>query len=416
MRVLNFGSCNIDYVYNVPHFVRAGETIGAGGMERFVGGKGLNQSIALARSGVSVYHAGYIGKDGAFLRDFLAENGVDVTYLRTVDAPTGHAIIQVDEKGENCIIIHSGANHCIDSAFVDTVLADFSAGDVLVLQNEISELPYIIDTAHKKGMTIVLTPAPCEESLTRLDLNKITVLALNAVEAFEFSGKNTPDEIGEYFRARYPHLQVMLTLGSHGSIYFGPDGAKPMECPAFSVTARDTTSAGDTFAGYFVAGLIAGRDMKKTLTMATAASALAVSRMGASASIPLRAEVEEALTWLKAKPRRENAVEQQKKRVEAYIEAHLADAALEELAAEMGYSKPYAATWIKNHMQVSFTKLLQQARCDEAARLLRETELPVEDIIKITGYENGSFFRKLFLEATGKAPLEYRRFHQRGAH
>ncbi len=411
MKVLVFGSCNIDYVYQMEHFVTPGETAASLNRECFPGGKGLNQSIAVSRSGVSVHHAGCIGEDGVFLKEVLEESGVNTDFLRVLDAPTGHAIIQVDAKGENCIILCAGANHQIDKPYIDQVIGAFHAEDILILQNEISNLEYIIDRAYEKGMQILLNPSPFHANLKKLDLNKLRYLILNEVEASEFCGSKEPEDIFRYFREQYAGLKVMLTLGSKGCVYFDRD--REVFCPTFSVEAVDTTSAGDTFTGYFISGITNGFSIEKTLKIASAAAALAVSRKGAASSIPHAQEVEEALTYLKPNQNLNFRWERQKEKVMQYIREHICDAELQELAACLGYTKTYAATWIKKHTGSSFSELLQGERCQRAAVLLRQTDLSVQEIMMQCGYENGSFFRKVFVKIFGKTPLEYRKFYEK---
>ena len=157
MKVLNFGSLNIDYVYSVEDFVKKGETISSNKLNVFSGGKGLNQSISLSKAGVNVCHAGMIGHDGTFLEKTLKQSGVDIKYLKKSESVrTGNAIIQNNRQGDNCIILYGGANQEITKGFVDTVLREFASEDWLVLQNEINEIPYIVEQAHKKGMKIIL--------------------------------------------------------------------------------------------------------------------------------------------------------------------------------------------------------------------------------------------------------------------
>ena len=165
MKILNFGSLNIDKVYKVPHFVRPGETISSRSYESFPGGKGLNQSIAVSRAGAAVFHAGTIGKDGLFLKEILERSGADTRYLRECGEVTGHALIQVSEEGENCIILFNGSNYENDRGFMDEVLKDFSKGDILLLQNEISNLDYLLQRGKEKGMRIMLNPSPMDGHL-----------------------------------------------------------------------------------------------------------------------------------------------------------------------------------------------------------------------------------------------------------
>lgn len=291
MKVLNFGSLNIDYVYTVAHFVRAGETLASERMEQFPGGKGLNQSVAFARAGACVYHAGLIGKEGEFLRSLLNESGVDTRFVSTLsDTPCGHAIIQVTSAGENCILLYGGANHCVTEVMIDKVLSDFGKGDLLMLQNEINAIDTIIDKARNKGMQIALNPSPFHQAILRLDLSKIDYLILNETEGCELTGKTEANEIIETLLLRYPDMKIILTLGSRGSVYADGTGVKA-EQGIFKVKAVDTTAAGDTFTGYFFTMLMNGRAPAEALTIASAASSIAVSRKGAAPSIPTMNEV-----------------------------------------------------------------------------------------------------------------------------
>lgn len=296
MKILNFGSCNIDMVYGVEHIVCPGETISSAKMELFPGGKGLNQSIALARAGAEVYHAGSIGSDGEMLRDILNQSGVNTDFLKTVKEKTGHAIIQVENSGENCILLFSGANHAITTKYIDEVLEKFCAEDVLVLQNEISNLPYLVKAAAKKGLRIVLNPSPFNEVIKDIDLNDIYCLILNEIEAKDISGTADAKEFSAWVKKNYPKLKVMLTLGKKGCRYI--DGDSVTEHPIFPVKTVDTTAAGDTFTGYFVTDILSGKSVETVLRNASAASAIAVSKAGAAPSIPLRSEVDEMLSKL----------------------------------------------------------------------------------------------------------------------
>ncbi len=160
MKALCFGSLNYDFVYNTSHFVLPKETLGADSYHKNYGGKGLNQSIALKKGGFNVYHGGRIGKDGNELKTYLEKYGVDTTYLYVDEEyPTGHAIIEVVEA-QNRIITWGGANHRISDEQIDKTLADFSKGDLLLIQNEVSNLAYLLKKAHDAGMFIAFNTAP----------------------------------------------------------------------------------------------------------------------------------------------------------------------------------------------------------------------------------------------------------------
>ena len=296
MKVLNFGSLNIDYVYDVDNFVRKGETISSKGLNVFCGGKGLNQSVALARAGADVYHAGMIGKDGIFLVDFLKNSGVNVdNILIRDDIRTGNAIIQRDISGDNCIILFAGANRSITRDYVDKVLEKFGRGDYIVLQNEISELPYIVESAHRQGMKIVLNPSPMDEKIGELNLSYIDYFLLNETEALKLSGIDKFDskKCMSGLVDTYKGAGVLITLGDKGAIY--SDGNIFVEQKAVKTKAVDTTAAGDTFTGYFVNGILGGKEIKEAINEATIAASIAVSRIGAAPSIPAMNEVKERL-------------------------------------------------------------------------------------------------------------------------
>lgn len=289
MKILNFGSCNIDYVYSLDHIVEPGETETTHSLEIFPGGKGLNQSIAVAKAGVAIYHAGCVGCDSDMLTDILKESGVDISLLGKTDKKNGHAIIQVVRSGENSIFLYPGSNEMVSKRYVDGVLEYFGGEDILLLQNEISNIDYIVQEAYKKKMCIILNPSPFNEKLKEIDFNYISYIILNEVEARAISGCDEVEESLKYIKNKYPMLKVVLTLGKKGCIY--TDGRCELRQPAFKVEAVDTTAAGDTFTGYFVAELSKGKDFQQILKIASAASAIAVSKKGAAPSIPDRNEV-----------------------------------------------------------------------------------------------------------------------------
>ena len=293
MKILNFGSLNLDLVYQMPHFVRAGETLSSTSFRRNVGGKGLNQSVALAKAGAEVYHAGLVGEDGEMLRSFLRDNGVDARFVRTVDQPSGHAVIQVEPAGDNCIFLYGGANQCVTEDFIREALSPFGPGDFLVLQNEINAIGRIIELAAKRGMQVVLNPSPVADNLKDLPLDKVSWFILNEIEGAELSGETEPERILDKLTSLYPGAQIVLTLGGEGSIY--ANGSERIAQPAFPVQAVDTTAAGDTFTGFFFAAVAGGASAAEALKRASKAASISVTRPGAAASIPTLTEVLEAL-------------------------------------------------------------------------------------------------------------------------
>jgi ribokinase len=299
MKILNFGSLNLDFVYTVDHFVRPGETMSSESRYTFCGGKGLNQSIALARAGVNVHHAGAVGKsDGKILIEVLEKNNINIHYIKQYnDAATGHAIIQVNNRGQNCILLYGGANQMITKGHVDKTLNNFSKGDFLILQNEINLLDYIIVEAHKKGLIIVLNPSPMDKKIYSLPLEYIDYFILNEVEAADICGNSSNDDLLGALSKKFPSAKIVLTLGENGVIY--KDGIIEMKNGIYQVSVVDTTAAGDTFTGFFIASIVQGQDIKEALRLASLAAAISVSKKGAESSIPYMEDVKNSTLKLK---------------------------------------------------------------------------------------------------------------------
>ena len=294
MKVLNFGSLNLDYVYEVDHFVRPGETLDSRDRSVQCGGKGLNQSVALARAGVETFHAGCIGEGGDLLKAFLEENGVDTSCLRRADRMQGHTVIQVSPSGENAILLYGGSNRCVTEEQVRETLARFSEGDWLVLQNEINALPLIVKLASQRGLRIVLNPSPWNSALGAVDFGRLSWIFMNEIEAEQFTGEKDPDRAWETIHSRFPRLSALITLGSRGSVAFRTAESGMTERvrqEAVRVRAVDTTAAGDTYTGYFIAGLVSGLSLKEAMERASKAAAVSVTRRGAAPSIPRAGEI-----------------------------------------------------------------------------------------------------------------------------
>lgn len=290
MNIINFGSLNIDRVYNVESFVRAGQTVSSLGFNTFCGGKGLNQSIAAARAGASVIHAGAIGPDGEMLEICLRDSGVNVASLAHLPTATGHAIIQVDPNGQNCIIVTGGANMELTTEYIDRVLAQGQPGDIVLLQNEVNNLPYIMESAHRLGFRLAVNPSPITPELLKAPFELADWLILNELEGAEIAGcTGSNAEILQTLHTKFPNTAIVLTLGSDGVVYRDANQTASERC--FPVKAVDTTAAGDTFCGYFLAGCVEGLPVQACLTLASQAAAIAVTRAGASTSIPTRGEV-----------------------------------------------------------------------------------------------------------------------------
>lgn len=290
-KILNFGSLNLDYVYNVDHFVRAGETLASSKRSVFCGGKGLNQSIALARAGADTYHAGAIGPEGDSLVGILNESNVNTQFTKKIDLPTGHAIIQREPNGQNCILLFGGANQNITSEEVDATLSHFSSGDYVILQNEINRVDEIIRKAKKRGMKVVLNPSPMNKDLLDFPLDLVDIFILNEIEANEICKEDDHSKLLDTLCKLFPEAAVVLTLGEKGVEYQDPSLSAPLSQKIYKVNVVDTTAAGDTFTGYFITSIIAGKSKSEALDIASKASAIAVSRPGAAPSIPTLDEV-----------------------------------------------------------------------------------------------------------------------------
>lgn len=286
MTIFNLGSINADHFYRLPHLTQPGETLAATAYDRGLGGKGANQSVAAARAGAVVRHIGATGADGAWMRTELAAAGVDCAHVAAVDLASGHAIIMVDAAGENSIVLFPGANRAVPLTVLEGALATAQAGDWLLLQNETSAQLEAVALAKARGVKIAYSAAPFEAEAVRKILADLDLLLLNAVEAAQLC-----EALGTTLDA-LPVKAVCVTHGARGAVWHDLAGKTAQEQPAFKVTPVDTTAAGDTFAGYLVAGLAEGMSPPEALRLAAAASALKVTRAGTAAAIPTRAEVD----------------------------------------------------------------------------------------------------------------------------
>lgn len=295
MKILNIGSLNLDKVFRVNQIVSPKETILADQFEILCGGKGLNQSIALARAGVDVYHVGAIGYDGEILCSLLSENSVDISGIRRIKEPSGQAIIQVDENGQNAIVVYGGTNQMLEDSDVDIAMERMEAGDYLLLQNEISplQLAYAIERAHEKGMKVIFNFSPVTDLCFTYPLYMIDYFIFNEIEGKYLSGSATedPEEVLNILKVKYPASAIVLTVGEHGAYY--QDHTKRIYCPGYPANVVDTTAAGDTFCGYFLASIMNGATEENALLYANLAGALAVEKVGAAVSIPTMEEVME---------------------------------------------------------------------------------------------------------------------------
>ena len=287
MRFLVLGSANIDMVFSVDRIVNPGETISSRTLFRNAGGKGANQAAALAKAGTDVSFAGNIGKDGIWLLDKLSSYGVDVSLSNVSDEGfTGQAIIQVDDSGENAIVLYPGMNRNFTEEHIDNVLNHFSSGDYLVLQNEINLVDYAIAEAKKRGMRIVLNPSPFDSEIEKFPLDLVDIFFVNENEGAKLLNEVCDDyeEMARKLSVKFISSSIIMTAGSNGS-YFAEKG-NVIHAEAEKVTAVDTTGAGDTFTGFFLSAISSDRNAEDALRIANRAAGIAVSRKGAMEAIP----------------------------------------------------------------------------------------------------------------------------------
>ncbi len=286
MAIYNLGSINIDHFYRLDHLPAPGETLATEEYSVGLGGKGANQSAAAAKAGAKVFHIGAVGPEGRWIVDRLSSWGVDVKNVSRIGTPTGHAIINVDAKGENSIVIFAGANRAIGLGEVELALSSAGPADTLILQNETAHQVDAARIAALKGMRVIYSAAPFDADAVSAVLNHVTLLVMNAVEAQQLT-----EALGVTLD-QLPVPEILVTKGAEGAEWRSLATGERVTQAGLKVDAVDSTGAGDTFAGYFAAALDAGETPAGALRLATAAAALKVTRPGTADAIPTRPEVD----------------------------------------------------------------------------------------------------------------------------
>jgi len=297
MKVLVYGSLNIDLVFSVDHIAVPGETISSGSLSRGAGGKGANQAAALAKAGMETWMAGKIGADGTFILELLESYQVETKRIIRYDGPSGQAIIQVDKQGQNSIILFAGGNGLVSTEEIEQCLSFFNAGDLVLLQNEISNTDIIMKKAKASGLKIALNPSPWDDRAKLLPMELADILIVNEIEGAGLAelvsdsalNEVTAMEILEILCSHFPKTEIILTAGKDGAFY--GCGKTRASGEIAKVPAVDTTGAGDCFAGYFLAAREQGCSVQDSLNLACKAAAITVSRKGAMESIPFKDEV-----------------------------------------------------------------------------------------------------------------------------
>ena len=246
MTIWNLGSINADHVYALPHLPGPGETLAARSLTTGLGGKGANMSVACARAGGKIEHIGAIGPEGAWMTDRLRAYGVGTAQVATLDSPSGHAIIAVEEGGENLILLFPGANRLIPPAHVEAALGRARPGDWFLTQNETNHQTEAARLAKARGLHVAYAAAPFDPAAVQAMLPHADFLILNEVEADQLR-QATGTPLGSLGVA-----DVIVTLGAEGCLWFH-EGQGETSFPALPVTPVDTTGAGDAFTGYVLA-------------------------------------------------------------------------------------------------------------------------------------------------------------------
>lgn len=286
MTIYNLGSINADHIYGVEHLPSPGETLTASSFVTGLGGKGINQSVAAALAGSNVVHIGAVGPDGGWAVDQVSGYGIEAQFIRKIETPTGHAIINVDQGGENAIVIFSGANNCQSIDQIHAALDGAGDGDILLLQNETNLQAEAARIAFSRGMKVIYSAAPFSVEAVKKMLENTTILMMNKVESEQLCAGLETDLMD------LPVSDIVVTKGADGADWLCPDTGEILNVASFPVTAVDTTAAGDTFAGYFAAGLDQGLNIQGAMALGSAAAAIKVTRQGTADAIPARAEVD----------------------------------------------------------------------------------------------------------------------------
>ncbi|WBA07840.1 ribokinase [Salinivibrio kushneri] len=299
-RLVVLGSVNADHVLRVPHFPRPGETLHGHDYAVIAGGKGANQAVAAVRCGADVAFIASVGDDayGQIIRQSYAQEGMDISAVKVqANTPTGIAMIQVTEQGENSIALSAEANAALTAEAITADLDKIAEADYLLMQLETPMCGIEKAAFHAKAAKthVVLNPAPAAP-LSDVLLASVDIITPNETEAQSLTGIEVTDTASAQAASDVLHEKgvgtVLITLGKQG-VWLSEKGEQAGQLiPGFRVDAVDTTAAGDTFNGALVTGLIEGQTLYQAIRFAHAAAALSVTQRGAQTSIPSRSDVE----------------------------------------------------------------------------------------------------------------------------
>ncbi|WP_056928690.1 ribokinase [Candidatus Symbiothrix dinenymphae] len=296
-RIVVVGSCNTDMVIKSERLPAPGETILGGTFLMNPGGKGANQAVAAARLGGNVSFVAKTGNDlfGKQSVELYKAEGIGTNYIFSdAENPSGVALITVDAKGENCIVVASGANGTLSPENIDTAQPEIESASIVLMQLEIplETVEYTAEMAFRKGIKVILNPAPAQKLSDKL-LQSLHIIIPNSTEAEILSGIKVSDWTTAKAAATAISAKgvdiVVLTLGAQGALI--KEGDRFHEVVAEKVKAVDTTAAGDTFCGALCVGISEGLSVLDAVKIACKAAAISVTRMGAQASAPYRQEL-----------------------------------------------------------------------------------------------------------------------------
>lgn len=299
--ILVIGSVNLDFVVSVEHTPVTGETILAGDMEMFPGGKGANQAFAIGRLGGNVSMLSAVGSDqwGDMMLSNLSGAGVDVSKCKRVTGvSTGNAWITVNRQGDNSIIVIPGANHCVTPGYIDQNLELIQACDIVIMQLEIpvETVLHIARLAKAMGKTVILDPAPAKSNLPEELYSLIDIIKPNEGELAVLTG-TVESEYAEGARRLLAMgcKNVLVSLGEKGVYYASQDGQEAL-MPGRKVDTIDTTAAGDSFIAGLAVTLAGGAALEDAIAFGQDVAAITVTRKGAQNSIPSATEIKERKT------------------------------------------------------------------------------------------------------------------------
>ena len=292
MKLLVYGALNIDLIYLVDHIAVPGETIRAASLEKSAGGKGANQAASAAKAGADVFLAGKIGSDGEFLLSLLKPCGVNANHVALGSGSTGQALIQLDRNGQNAIVYYAGENGEITAAEAEAVIASFSEGDIISLQNELPHIPEMMKAAAKKKLKICFNPSPWDEKILKYPLELVDIFIVNEIEGpalAELPPQIVPEKVLNDLVKLFPEKEIILTAGKDGA-YYGCNNIRE-KGNIIDLPVLDTTGAGDTFTGFYLAARMKNYPVSDSLNLACKAASIAVSRKGALGAVPSKEEV-----------------------------------------------------------------------------------------------------------------------------